>query len=363
MVKISTTEFDADTLQAFQATGTKGVIYELPADETYQVETPTISDKIANLVIRFKASNINVILDITPNFVTKDDELYKKIKEDEVNDTDLEPFVVANSEAVPNNWLSTVEGSAWFEYNPKQYILSQFGTDRFDLRLNTTLAKNKFKGVIRHLAKLGVKGFRLHNSKHLIISKSLANEEPVQKIGAVHTDYDYWTHTQTTYQNGLGDLLLEFGTLIKNVTNNEGFLSVTEPIKLPEVFIASDKKLAIELPIYGLLPYTLARNAPNVTSRLKEELTQIVKILGSKTWVQWQYDVGTLKTSNIGSSEYNTFLLLLPGVPVSVLESFKDGNDTTYIRRLEQIRESPSYMHGSFQVYTDANDTVIAYSR
>jgi len=99
--------------------------------------------------------------------------------------------------------------------------------------------------------------------------------------------------------------------------------------------------------------------------QLKDELKNLVITLGNDTWVQWLYDRRAPDGQSIGVSEYNIFLFLLPGVPVGNLYEFigTNGTNIKQIKELEAIRTSQSYQHGSFNVYTDQNDTVIAYTR
>lgn len=355
---------DANTVQELKSLGATGVIYELPSNETYLINTPSVDAQIEALVASFKDSGINVILDITANYVSANDSLFQKAVEDEAYRS---AFIFGSGEVVPNNWLSKVNGSAWEELKPKQYVLSQFGPHRYDLQLNDTLAKDKLKLVLEHVAKLGVKGVRLVNAKHFIIDRALT-EETVNPLvpSAVHSDYDYWTHTYSTYQPGLGPLFAELAALFKNVTAQEGFLSVTDNVVRPEVFAAQSGAAGIELPVYGLLPLTLARSGAGVAKQLRSELTQIVDDIGkNKAWVQWQYAEKELESSPIGTSEYNMFIMLLPGVPVAHEASFraKGENATSVITEVNAVRDSPSYQHGSFNVYTDANETVIAYTR
>lgn len=354
----------AATVKDLQSLGTRGVIYELPADETYLIDTPAVESRIKELVATFKDSGINVILDITANYVTANDSLYQEALK---NETYRSAFIFASGEVTPNNWLSKVNGTAWEEYKPKEYVLSQFGKDRYDLQLNDTLAKDKFKLVLENVAKLGIKGVRLVNAKHFIVDRALTAEvgDSAAEPGAVHSDYAFWTHTHTTYQSGLTALFGEFATVFKNATAQEGFVSVTDNFVHPEVFVVKKDEAGIELPVYGALPLTLARSGAGAAEHLRKELTDIVEKIGNKSWVQWQYAEKELETSPIGTSEYNLFIMLLPGVPVAHEASFlgKGENATSVIKNVEQLRESPSYQHGSFNVYTDTNETVIAYTR
>lgn len=349
-------------IEKLKSINAKGVIYQLPADKTYSVDTPEVEDYIKKLVENFKNTSINVILDLTPNYVTTENELYKLAL---ANETYRNAFVWVERARQPTNWVSKVENiSAWKEVKTDTFVLSQFGVNNIDLQLNDPIAKDKFKYVLRKLARLGIKGFRLANAKHYIINKALNEDVPSKVSNMIHSNYGFWTHTDTTFQNGIGDLLHEFWQVVNNETNGEGFLSVTDNIIRPEVFKTSKNEIGFDLPIISALPHTLTENGVNVAKKLRTELTTMVQSLGHSTWAQWPYEKRALDKLNIGVSEYNIFLFLLPGVPVGTLEEFLgDSANVDEIRKLETIRASQSYQHGSFEVYTDLNDTVIAYSR
>lgn len=344
----------------FKSIGAKGVIYELNADETYLLHTPDVKDKVKKVVDQFKEQNINVIVDITPNFVGKDDELFKKALENELYRS---AFIWYDGANEPSNWKKKSGGSAWdvIEAN-KHFVLSQFGENRVDLQLNDKFAKEKFLNVLTNLLDIGVKGFRFANAKHYIVSKEFKDEEVLLNGKGTHDEYDFWTHSGTTYQPGLGDLLNEFSNFVKNKTGNDAFISVTENIERPEsFFITNTTSLGIELPIYGLLPKTLATNERNVTQRLFSELAVFREKPFNTTWPQWIYDDEQLDTGDVGLSEYHAFIALLPGVPIATLERFQSQNLTSYLSELQDIRINPSYMHGTFETYV-TND-IIAYTR
>lgn len=360
----ATSGIEPTLIEKLKSINAKGVIYELPADKTYSIESPEVQTYVKNLVAKFQNTSINVILDLTPNYVTTENELYKLALTDEIYRS---AFVWAQRARQPTNWISkTGDGSAWKEVKPQNFVLSQFGVNNIDLQLNDPIAKEKFKEVLRSLIKLGVKGFRLANAKHYIINKDYMDDSANKKSLKVHTDYDFWTHSYTTYQQEIGPLLHEFWKVVNNETNGEGFLSVTEIIEEPEAFTVNGT-LGFDLPIYSLLPHTLlgANRDKNVTKQLINELTQNISSLALNQWVQWPYDKRILREANIGVSEYNMFLFLLPGVPVGTLEEFTglNGTNVKEIEKLESIRASSSYQHGSFDVYTDAEETIIAYTR
>lgn len=117
-----------------------GVIYEMPAELTYNIREPEVEEKIKNIVNHYKDTDVHIILDITPNYVPKTSRLMKEALEDE---TKRSAFVWTEKPEVPNNWLSLVNGTAWDEVSSGNYVLSQFGDGLYDLHMNDTIVKKK----------------------------------------------------------------------------------------------------------------------------------------------------------------------------------------------------------------------------
>lgn len=345
--------------------GAKGVIYQLPADETYFVSRDDIKAKINQMVMAFEAKDIKVVLDITPNFVTKDDDLFKEALES-ANSPKRSAFIWKQSGSEPTNWLAKQGGSAWKKVAEKQYVLSQFGAERYDLQLSDTIAKDKLKATLQQLSGLGVRGFRLANAKHFIIDrdgKDYVNPETPNN-DLTHQDYNFWTHSHTTYQDGIGALLAELARAVRNYTNEEGFLSVSEDIVRPEVF-ATETTLGVDLPEYGNVEQILrqdssAEEVRDAVNKTYNEIQKYESIDGRKPWVQWPYQQESM--GSIQASEYNIFMFLLPGVPVVPLEVLNYGNGShEVIEHLLKYRASPSYQHGTFAIFTD--NSTIGYTR
>lgn len=315
-----------------------------------------MSELFINLLFFFcivnRDHNINVVLDLVPNYVTSEDELFKEAK---INVDKRSAFIWSK---VPNNWLSLESGSAWSPQDGS-YFLNQFGPNRYDLQMTDKLAKEKLIAVFKHLTHLGVKGFRLGNVKNFIINSELKDEVPTNIPNRVHTEYGFWTHTQTTFQEGLGDLLREFKNSVLNMTNDEGFLSVTQDMHRPEAYKTKLFTSPIDLPMLGRLPRLLAEGSDAGT--VEKEFQMIANAIGKTAWLQWSLHD---KLKHLTPSEYYMFTMLLPGVPIIPLEDLLyNATDKALITKLTDVRSAPSYMHGNFDVYTDSNKTVIAYTR
>lgn len=357
---------DARMIEKLKSVDAKGVIYQLPADKTYSLNTVEVQDYVKQLVEGFKDTNISVVLDLTPNYVTTENALYKAALQ---NESARSAFVWVERTRTPNNWLSKVpnnqtNGTAWQLAKTNHYVVSQFGENNIDLQLNDPIAKEEFKQVLRELVRMGVKGFRLANAKHYIIDRSIPDDKSITaNTNTILTDYDFWYHAATTNQPGIGALLHEFWQVVNNETNGEGFLSVTDYIDRPEVFTIGDKTIGFDLPI--VVNLTLPTDNSSVAKRLKDKLTNAFSIIGRDVWLQWPYEKLLVNNAKIGSNEYNIFLFLLPGVPVGKLDDFVGTNNATVeeFRKLQELRKTASYQHGSFDVYTGNNDTIIAYTR
>ncbi|XP_050086803.1 uncharacterized protein LOC126571929 isoform X2 [Anopheles aquasalis] len=372
LIEIDETQYESQ-LETVAQYGAKGVVYRLPANETYFIESESVREKLEKLITTFRSKQIEVVIDITPNFVTADDPLYKLALEKGPNDPASARAFIWNDRATLPNWLSVAEtGSAFKPVTATHAILSQFGPGRFDLQLNETIAKEKLKGVLRTLIGYGFRGVRLANAKHFIVSNS-GNEEampsPEANKALSMADYGFWTHMKTTYVAGLGELLHELAGVVHGELHENGFLSVTEDILRPEVF-AFNGTLPIDIPLYGNIEYDLREaNNANATRKLRHDIENTYEAIrayrtccGGQPWLQLRYNNASLQY--LGASEYTIFNFLLPGVPLFGLDVLTaNGVTRETIETLEKFRASPSFQHGQFAVYNDASASTIAYIR
>ncbi|XP_073818107.1 CD98 heavy chain [Musca autumnalis] len=344
LAKFSNFESSNENVELVKQIKASGVIYEMPAELTYNVRDADVEEKIRNIVNHYKDTEAQVIFDITPNYVPKTSRLVKDAMDDE---TKRSAFVWIEKPEVPNNWLSLVNGSAWAEVMPGNYVLSQFGDGLYDLHMNDTIVKKELSHVLQHLVQLGVKGIRLKNTKFFILSKQIKDEVPAENPKYDLTQYGFWTHTQTTFQEGLGDVLYDYLTVVKNATE-DGFLSVADDVIRPEVYRTSSGDMGIDIPLYGKFVKTLS--SPK-DKDLRGELTNIVRESGDHTWLQW--NVGDADaTSEVPPSSVILFLSLLPGTPVVPVGTgaYGSGLSDAIAKQIETSRMSPSYMHGDFSM-------------
>ncbi|XP_020712946.1 uncharacterized protein LOC101456261 isoform X2 [Ceratitis capitata] len=358
LAKFDALEASGSDIESVKHVEASGVIYELPPALTYLVREPAVEQKIKDIVANYKKLDVNVILDVTPNYVPSNSTLFNDAKNDK---SKRSAFIWKEDSKAPNNWRSLQNDSAWAEVDAGNYVLSQFGAGLYDLKMNDSIVKNEFEGVLKHLLSLGVKGFRLRNTKFFILSDNTPDEVVASEGNFGHLEYGFWTHTHSTFQEGLGDLLYEFKIFVKNISA-DAFLSVADDILRPDIYHTKSGEWGVDLPIYGPLVHSLSTGLSGL--KLKHEFESTINEVGKNTWLQWNFaEVATAPNNNSDSSAIALFVSLLPGVPVVAVTNeslFKNVRQEVFAE-IKQLRLSPSYMHGDYNVYS--SDELFAYSR
>uniref|UniRef100_A0A1B0B6R9 alpha-glucosidase n=1 Tax=Glossina palpalis gambiensis TaxID=67801 RepID=A0A1B0B6R9_9MUSC len=350
LAKFSTFSVADDDIAKVQKMKAAGAIYELPAEFTYTVRDADVEKKIKDIVNRYNDIDVNIVFDIVPNFVPKQSRIMTDALADE---TKRSAFIWIENPEAPNKWLSLVNGSAWSEVLPGNYVLSQFGDGLYDLRMNDTIVKRELSDVLRHLAALGVKGIRMKNSKFYILSKDLQDEVPSGNTQYDLTDYRFWTHFHTTFQEGLGDTLYEYKAIFENSTDDALF-TVAEDMIRPEVYKTRSGEMSVDIPMYSRFVQNIRSEGyvPGNAQFMRE-------IEREGAWLQWDLeDINKVTTDNPSAIIY--FFSLLPGAPVLPTDGLDKINGSIY-KQISQLRSSPSYMHGSFQAFD--SEYLLAYAR
>lgn len=344
----------------------QGVIYELPAEDTYFVGTPRVDDKIKGIVEKYKTSDINVILDLTPNYVTQADELFVKAKDAEENSEELAAFTTAKKDV---NWLKfgTRSGEKAFQKFGKHTFLSQFGTN-IDVRLDNPLIKEKFQNVLSKLVDIGVKGFRLKNAKFFKVGDLTTELPKGEGSGLTQESYEFFTHTQTTYQSGLGDLISQYAKYVHNITNDEGFLTITDSITGHEDKFHTNNRnittIGYDLPKLAVIRELSSSSSPDSTIAKK-----VVNIFASQErtspvsdiWTQLPFTADSYKDTE--KSAYYMFISLMRGVLIAPLDAFT-SIDSDKFTKLKDERKKDAVQFGKFDILTDLHDSgVIGYTR
>ena len=305
-------------------------------------------------------------MDLTPNYVSESDPTFQEALKSEQADGDqfLSAFVTTNLDGL-NNWkkIGTNE-SAWKKHGTR-YFLSQFD-NRYDLQMSSEVAQQKLKNTISILIDLGVKGFRLNNAKHFLISSNRSNDlHDSEKIGANAEDYNYFLHTYTTNQPGLGDIIRIFAQFVHNKTDGEGFLTIRDDAaeRVENYVLKGSKVLGFDLPRAAFLNKLLSSTDKNKVPKLMQSgFDRLNSTINIETlWMQVPYNNSN---SNLDSVAYNMFMSLLPGVKVGSLEELKAAEvDIENFKKLEKIRESPVFQFGTFDFLLSQENSTFAYIR
>ncbi|XP_036323680.1 4F2 cell-surface antigen heavy chain isoform X1 [Rhagoletis pomonella] len=358
LAKFDAFEASASNIESAKRVEASGVIYELPPALTYLVREPAVEEKIKDIVANYKKLDINVILDVTPNYVPRNSTLLNEALQDK---SKRSAFIWKEDSKEPSNWRSLQNGSAWDQIKPGSYLLSQFGVGQYDLQMNDSLVKSEFESVLKYLLSLGVKGFRLKNTKFFLLTDNTPDEGPASEGNFVHNEYGFWTHTHSTFQEGLGDLLYEFKMFVKNISA-DAFLSVADDILRPDVYRTKNGEWGIDMPIYGPLVHSLSASSSG--RKLQGEFENIINAVGNDTWLQWNFAEPLSDVNNTTDpTAIALFVSLLPGVPVVGMTNsslFKEMQEHVFTE-IKQLRLSPSYMHGEYHVYD--TEGLFAYTR
>ncbi|XP_017081989.1 uncharacterized protein LOC108115176 isoform X2 [Drosophila eugracilis] len=338
-----------------------GAIYELPADLTYEVKKPEVEEQIKHLVALYQGSDTRVILDITPNYVAKESQL---VQDAIANPEKRSAFAwVTDGSNLPNNWLKVGGNRTAWEKVGDSYVLSQFQDGHYDLKMNSTIIRKELSGVLKHLVSLGVRGFRLKNTKFFLLSDGLDSEvnSAVSKDFSLgQSDYGFYNHKQTTFQSGLGDVLYDYLSIVKNASD-EAFFSVADDVIQPQVYQLSEVPGAygIDLPIYGDFVKVLSKSKPHKS--LQKDLKNTLSQSGNNSWLQWNLADIYVDTPQ-DPSALVMFISLLPGVPVVPVDAVAYQNVTEEsFRQITALRKTASYMHGELNIYYA--DPLVAFSR
>lgn len=348
----------ASDVQSAEKLSASGVIYELPAQNTYEVTKPAVEAQIKQLVDIYKNSKIKIILDLTPNFATKESQLVQDALASEEKRSAF--FWKSAGPELPNNWKKVGGNSSAWETVEGSYVLSQFQPGTYDLRMNSTIVRQEFGGVLKHLLGLGINGFRLKNTKFFLINDNLENEDIALSPNYNMVDYGFYTHTKSTFQSGLGDVLYDYLGIVKNASA-DAFLSVAEDIIRPDAYKLSKPADAfgIDLLLLGDFIKTLSASKPS--KNLKQELEQTLIVTSNSSWLQW--NLADVYVDTVADpSALALFVSLLPGVPIVPVDSieFSGVAKETYTE-IQTLRTSHSFMHGSVNVY-EINH-LISYTR
>jgi solute carrier family 3, member 2 len=309
----------------------------------------------------FRAQDLHVVMDLTPNYVGEGDPTFQEAIKNDVTDEDqfLSAFVTSKTE---NNWKKVGKSEPAWKKHGNRFFLSQFG-EKYDLQMSSEVAQQKLKNTLEQLIDLGVKGFRLNNAKHFIVSTDRSDESPdSEKQGSDQSNYDFYLHTKTTNQPGLGDVIRVFTQFVHNKTDGEGFLTIRDDAakRVENYVISGSKVLGFDLPRLAFLNniQSSSDDAPKLLHTGFDILKTTINM--DTLWMQISYD--NIK-NGLDSIAYDMFMSLLPGAKFGSLDNLKAAAENEHFKKLDDLRDSPVFQFGSFDVLLSHNNTAFAYTR
>ncbi|CAH0392995.1 unnamed protein product [Bemisia tabaci] len=221
----------------------------------------------------------------------------------------------------PNNWRSIFGGPAWtWREERKQYSFNQFSSKQPDLNYYSPHLRREMTNVLRYWMDMGVDGFRIDATKHLVEADHF-RDEPV--LPGVQTVNDYYTlnHTYTVNQPGSYELVKSWSALLKEYSQKDGQtrLVAVEDYNKPETLM---RYFGDETHPGAHIPFNFL---PLLFFSFKSNSTVIEKVIrawtdvfpeGYYNWVLENHDNPRMSTKfNPESVDMlNAFILLLPGV-------------------------------------------------
>ncbi|XP_077300428.1 CD98 heavy chain isoform X2 [Arctopsyche grandis] len=317
---------------------------------------------------KLKEQNINLVVDLTPNYVDISHDWFVK---SENGDSQYKDYFVwqdgkslgAGNLSQPNNWVSTLNEPAWtYSAVRKQFYLHQFSENTPDLNFNNPTVVKEFDSVIKFWIENGASGVRLSKTAHLLVDIDFGNEtKTAHTVGPTLNEYAFYTHDKTTNQKGLAEILAHWKAIVQDNTEGQGLLTLKEDLEVLDSFTYNNT-VVVDLP---RLAVGKARqpSTEHTAKTLQQSLQNVFNLLGASSWPSWQCD----STNESLSSELRFVSMLLPGTPViAVSKSLMNNNsillDSEY-KNLLALRALPSMKYGQYHSYLVASDTVFAYTR
>ncbi|KAF9796363.1 hypothetical protein SFRURICE_001936 [Spodoptera frugiperda] len=359
-----------DDLQLLEHFKVQGVFVDVP---TYDIldENPSALDSFKRFVSMAKSRGIKVIVDLIPNYVPLT-HMWFRMSENKTEGYDNyfvwkegNSFDDAGNRIPPNNWVSTLNESAWtWSDQRKAYYLHQYDASLPDLNFNNDEVVKEFDNVLKQWMKAGAAGVRLNKVRQLLVNTTMKDEQPLtgrgSDLAADHTYYSYWRHTQTTDQPKLMELLQRWAKVVDDASEAPGTGS--------SVFTVNEEGGRAEL---FLLHKNMTYLRPLVSKPLaiQEDVTATAADINERLG---KWPALNLRTFPDSQPELVAFELLLPASPIlNPHQLEKEDNETTTSESLAHfvsMRDDASIQHGHYVVAgvparNSSTNTLLAVAR
>ncbi|CAH2266057.1 uncharacterized protein LOC120631977 isoform X1 [Pararge aegeria] len=347
-------------------------IFASACKDTYEVlneSPPACLKQFKEFALKAKSFGVQVIVDLTANFVSKTHTWFQQSENKTSNFSDY--FIWASSNEfnpdepgqrkLPNNWVSTKNAPAWtWSEKRQEFYLHQFEEDQPDLNFNNPQVVMQFDAVIKKWMEAGAAGIRLHHARELLVNSSFPEDIPRSGKGSVpdagHFQYEHWLHRGTRDQAALDGLLARWTALVAtHATGTEGTVFTIAEERRPELFVLDRN--------------TTSLRPPSAAEVVLQNLTYSAAAIDKRVDKRWP--AIQLTVENGTDEELAAFAMLLPATPLLQPQQIKSkGNQTKVSELLTEVvslREDSSVQHGRHAIKAvrvrNSTETVIACAR
>ncbi|CAH0392412.1 unnamed protein product [Bemisia tabaci] len=329
----------------------------------YKTVDPTYGsmDDLRRLVDAIHEKGMKVLFDFIPNHTSDESEWFKKSvnKEDPYKDfyvwKDPKGYDADNRPIPPNNWLSTIDGSAWrWNERRRQFYYSIFLPGQPDLNYHNPKVRRSMEDVLRFWLDFGFDGFRV-DAPGFIFEDDLMRDNPWVSPEVVNsTAFNSQIHIYQKDVEAELQLLYEWRTLLDGYKEQDNVTRIMAPETFKEPrnavrYFGNSTHEITHFPFYfGLFSLKDTTNATDL-ERIIHSYMDVMPPNGVPCWVLDTHDLPRLPSRYDPEFSEAAFMtqLLLPGV-ASVYYGQEIGMKDTKLRP-DQKREMKIDNRGAFR--------------
>ncbi|XP_008555239.1 maltase 2 [Microplitis demolitor] len=324
-------------------------------------------NNVKEIIDSAKTRDINVVLELDPNQSSMKHWWFEKSVNREEPYTDY--YVWADGQLgadgvrkEPNNWRSVYSKRAWTWHEQRQqYYLHQFNETTPDLNFNNTKVINEFNDIFKFWLDLGIKGFRLGNTRYLTEDPGRHDEQGGSRVVVDPEDYEYYSHAHTKDRQDNIKIIKQWRDNINsNDTNKDTLFAMSDDIKYDILTIINEHQRLIDLPQNS--QFLIDANANIDAKTLKTDISSWISSV-NVSWPGWDVNGKTPLRKRMEpdvADSLITMSLLLPGTPILKLNDVLPARE--YFGALVEKRYEDTFLYGNFTSHI-INGTVFAYTR
>ncbi|KAG8036861.1 hypothetical protein G9C98_004183 [Cotesia typhae] len=322
---------------------------------------------VKKLVDSANTREINVVLEFDPNQSSMKHEWFEKSARREEPYTDYYVWADGkldseNKVLKPSNWLSVYNGKAWKWHDiRRQYYLHQFNESTPDLNFNNFKVIEEFNNIFKFWLDIGIKGFRLGNTRYLIEDPDRHDEQRGYQVVIDEDDYNYLSHARTKDHVDNIKVIKQWRDNINtNETNKDVLFTMSDDVKNDTLTIFNENRRVIDLPQNS--QFFREADASISAKVLKTDISSWISSV-NVSWPGWDINGKKRLRSRMNPDIADSIILmslLLPGTPILKLNDVLPAKK--YFSTLAALRYEDQFLYGNFSSHV-INETVFAYVR